>query len=1035
MVKSGGDIPGLCFLINDLKTTAYRGLGDAIMARITQDGFTAQGENHTQTETISADGQTRIDVPSSDFTTGADMVRSGQNLELHGQGGETIVIEGYFSADVPPAIHAPDGSALTPQLVESFARSPQQYAENETATDASPIGAAQEVKGDAFVIHADGTKEKLSIGTPVFEGDIIETSKEGAVNIVFMDETSLAVSQNARIALDGYTFDAATESGTTDLSVLRGVFVFTSGLIGRDDPDDVKIETPVGSIGIRGTIIAGHIVPDGESEISVIEGAIVIQNSVGEIILSQQYEMVKISAFDKPMENMGVMNAQDMNDKFGSVSDVIPTLFSTIEDSSKDTKDFTVDDAANADAPAEDAPLEAEASDSEDIAPVEDAPADTLPSVDMQDMMMQETVTGESLLTVRTDTNILSNTLATSTNIKPADIERERFVLKPPGEQIINPIVLQNTGTGASTPTLNLNSATAAQGVTKINDNIGNKIGYSVSSAGDVNNDGYDDVRFTNNTDATGQNHSYLVMGSASALGGFTTIAIPDATDDNSQSVITGIGDFDGDNIEDYLVGQPSNNGGSAYIISGANPSNFIELTNGGSGTSVASVGDINHDGKNDVLIGAPGVDKAYLIYGSNTFGTPIDVSTMTGQGFRINGATGGDFGKIVAGIGDIDGDGKMDFAIGDPLDGVSDFGAVHIHLGNSTATAAVSLSGDYAGHMLGNGIESAGDFNGDGRSDVIFAGETANTNGEYTLKIATHNGSGFQQKTILTSTQDILGGGGIGDWNGDGFDDFGVALQNGTNTDIYVVYGRSGVIPEYTLTDLQAPANAFKMTYTGISAGDDVEISAAGDVNGDGYADMVIGLSEADGGNGLVMVVNGRDNAQSGESVVGNNQNNVLSDNGGSVKSMIGGAGNDTFDISTINFRNIDGGHGTDRIRINSAGSLDFTNVNFERISGIENIAFNNPILTTATITLTAENIFNLLQTSDIGELKLEKSGSGNANLIFDDLTGADPADSTSSVAALLGGTYSGQSGGFDVYEIGANKLYIESTVTVSVV
>jgi hypothetical protein len=964
------------------------------MARITQDGFTAQGENHTQTETISADGQTRIDVPSSDFTTGADMVRSGQNLELHAQGGETIIIEGYFSADVPPAIHAPNGSALTPQLVESFARSPQQYAENETATDASPIGAAQEVKGDAFVIHADGTKEKLSIGTPVFEGDIIETSKEGAVNIVFMDETSMAVSQNARIALDGYTFDAATESGTTDLSVLRGVFVFTSGLIGRDDPDDVKIETPVGSIGIRGTIIAGHIVPDGESEISVIEGAIVIQNSVGEIILSQQYEMVKISAFDKPMENMGVMNAQDMTDKFGSVSDVIPALFSTIEDSSKDTKDFTVDEAANADAPAEDAPLDAESPESEDLAPVEDAPADTLPSVDMQDMMMQDPVTEQPLLDIKADTTVMPGTTTTRADVKTAEDMRERYVVKSFAEQTSNPIVFQNTGSGASTPTLNLNSATAAQGITKINDNIGNKIGYSVSSAGDVNNDGYDDVRFTNNTDTTGQNHSYLVMGSASALGGFTTIAIPDPTENNSQSVISGIGDFDGDNIEDYVVGQPSNNGGSAYIISGANPSNFIELTNGGSGTSVTSIGDINHDGKNDVLIGSAGEDKAYLVYGSNTFGTPINVSTMTGQGVRINGFVGEDFGKTVAGIGDIDGDGKMDFAIGSPLDGVSDWGAVHIHLGNNPGTAAVSLSGDYANHLLGTGLKSAGDFNGDGRSDVMFSGDTPNANGDYTLKIATHNGSGFQQNILLTSTQDILGGGGVGDWNGDGFDDFAVALQNsnGTNADIYVVYGRSGVIPEYTLTDLQAPANAFKMTYTGISVGDDVEISAAGDVNGDGYADMVIGLSEADGGNGLVMVVNGRSTGQSSEAVVGNNQNNFLSDSGGAVKSMIGGAGEDTFGISNTNFRNIDGGNGTDRIQVSSDGNLDFTNVNFERISGIENITFNNGVLTTTTIRLTVENIFNLLQTSDSGELRIEKSGLGTTNLIIDDMVGHEP-------------------------------------------
>src|SRR5690606_30589150 len=122
---------------------------------------------------------------------------------------------------------------------------------------------------------------------------IIETDAQGAVNIVFLDETSMAISESAKIAVDEYTFDPSTESGTTNLSVLRGLFVFTSGLIGRDDPDDVSIDTPVGSIGIRGTIIAGEIKPGGESNISVLEGAIVVKNGLGETTLSDQFETVR----------------------------------------------------------------------------------------------------------------------------------------------------------------------------------------------------------------------------------------------------------------------------------------------------------------------------------------------------------------------------------------------------------------------------------------------------------------------------------------------------------------------------------------------------------------------------------------------------------------------------------------------------------------------------------------------------------------------------------------------------------------------
>ena len=92
----------------------------------------------------------------------------------------------------------------------------------------------------------------------------------------------------------------------------------------RDDPDDVQIDTPVGSIGIRGTIIAGHINAGGESEITVIEGAIVVKNGSGEHTLSVQFETVKLNGFNNAIEDLGVLKAQDIGGRFGSLSDVAP---------------------------------------------------------------------------------------------------------------------------------------------------------------------------------------------------------------------------------------------------------------------------------------------------------------------------------------------------------------------------------------------------------------------------------------------------------------------------------------------------------------------------------------------------------------------------------------------------------------------------------------------------------------------------------------------------------------------------------------
>src|SRR5690606_26234951 len=130
----------------------------------------------------------------------------------------------------------------------------------------NPVGEVTEASGEATVTHKDGSKEKITVGTQIYEGDIVETDAKGAVNIEFADESTFAVSQNARLAIDDFSFNPDDQSGSTGLSILRGVFMFTSGLVGRENPDAVHLETPVGSIGIRGTIIGGEIGADGRSQ-------------------------------------------------------------------------------------------------------------------------------------------------------------------------------------------------------------------------------------------------------------------------------------------------------------------------------------------------------------------------------------------------------------------------------------------------------------------------------------------------------------------------------------------------------------------------------------------------------------------------------------------------------------------------------------------------------------------------------------------------------------------------------------------------
>ncbi len=300
------------------------------------EGTVTNTDSSTQKIILDSDGQARVDLPDATYVSDANITRDGIDLVLETPEG-TVVVEGYFAAEPTPHLVSPDGTSLTPNLVESFIRGDSEYADLGSVTDASPVGAIQEISGEATVTRLDGTVEVAGIGTPIYQGDVVETNEEGAVNIMFIDQTTFAVSEDARLAIDEYVFDPATQSGTTNFSVLKGVFVFTSGLIGREDPDDVMIETPSGSIGIRGTIIAGDV---DAGEITVIEGAIVLYDFAGNTLtLSNQYETAKFNLTDNTIEHVGELEATEVSAKFMSVSTVAADLFSTIEDSATEQQD------------------------------------------------------------------------------------------------------------------------------------------------------------------------------------------------------------------------------------------------------------------------------------------------------------------------------------------------------------------------------------------------------------------------------------------------------------------------------------------------------------------------------------------------------------------------------------------------------------------------------------------------------------------------------------------------------------------------
>jgi hypothetical protein len=307
----------------------------------------------------------------------------------------------------------------------------------------------------------------------------------------------------------------------------------------------------------------------------------------------------------------------------------------------------------------------------------------------------------------------------------------------------------------------------------------GDSAGASVAAAGDVNGDTRPDLVVgafrADNNGRLQSGSTYVVFGKTSTspvdlavLGGGGYRIDGAAPEDESGETSAGAGDVNGDGRPDVLVGAPGadNSGratsGSVYVVFGKTSPETVDLANlaGGGyridgaaaddavGTTIAGVGDTNGDGRRDVLIGSPRVDTgapnsgaAYVVFGKPST-TAVDLGTLGGSGFRIDGGAAGDaVGLAVAAGGDVNGDGRSDLLIGSGAtnNGRANAGSTYVVYGR-TSTANVSLAtlgagvlridGAAANDFAGGAVASAGDVNGDGRTDVLVGAAGADNNG-----------------------------------------------------------------------------------------------------------------------------------------------------------------------------------------------------------------------------------------------------------------------------------------------------------------
>ena len=220
-------------------------------------GLHPQGQAHVETMTKHATHAPAdaIIVPDSQLLFNGDFKREGVDLVLSHDHHE-LVLHDYFKGEKRAALSSPDGAHLTGDLVNALTGHTEYAQADGSAAAGKVIGHVTKLTGTATIVR-NGVSIILNNGDNVEKGDVVQSGSNSTLGITFIDGTVFGLSSNARMVLNEMVYDPNGSNNSSLISLVAGTISFVAGETAKHG--DMKVDTPVATMGIRGTAVLVEI--------------------------------------------------------------------------------------------------------------------------------------------------------------------------------------------------------------------------------------------------------------------------------------------------------------------------------------------------------------------------------------------------------------------------------------------------------------------------------------------------------------------------------------------------------------------------------------------------------------------------------------------------------------------------------------------------------------------------------------------------------------------------------------------------------